>query len=489
MIALGVITLVVVFFETSKIPKQGLDVNRSTLYLVTALSGHKNLVSGLMLLLLPFCLMGYFRDTGSMKNVSLAVGITLFFGIAFLQTRAAWLAIVASAAFGGAVWMLAKGKQNLSWVQSASVIGLIFLGSSYFAFVHNPAPQVRDNAAQQAAGQSGRSVEERLLIWQKTGQMIQEKPLQGVGSGDWRIEFPNIGVGGINRLEIMVYAVNRPHNDFLWVWAETGLIGLLLYLSIFGLAIWQALQGMRAQENVKEKAANLFVAAGLVAYMSFAFLDFPLERIEHQVLLGLLLALAVHLGKPLSNKLPVHAFAGAPFYGISVVLLGLNLYMGSARYSGETHSKLLEGFKEQNNWPQVIQEANAAKSDWYKIEPGGNPIDWQIGVAHFNSGNIQASIEAGLAALEVTPYRPEVLNNLGSAYFQLKQFEKAIPLYQEALRANSGYDEAMFNLAAVYINTDRPELAVEWLNRTKANPEKKQQFLQIIANRQASKSP
>lgn len=480
---LAIIAIAVVLFELLGIQKQGLSINRSTMYLVTAFSGHKNLVSGLLVLLLPLVCLNLFSEKGLIRKLSLNVAMLLIVLILVLQTRSVWLALAIGAAFGGVTWMLSKSQKSPAFLLTGLTLAGIFMSTVYFGFLHHPQPQSRNNAIQQASGQGGRSVSERLLIWDKTGEMIARQPIQGAGNGDWRLLFPDIGVDGINRLEIMVYAVNRPHNDFLWIWAELGIIGLLLFLALFGMAIWQGIQGLHQSDDPLKKQQILLVLSGLMIYLVFSFLDFPRERIEHRILLGIFLALAVHLGTPVRHKLPALPLPGKLWWAAGIGLLLFNLIMGGSRFQGEKHSKKLVGLKESKNWQGVINEARAAKSFHYRLEPGGNPIDWQIGVAQYNLGNLQGAIDAGLQAYEVNPYRPEVLNNLGSAYFGFEKYEESIPFYLEALRVNSGYDEAMFNLAAVYINTDRPQEAIEWLNKTQVNPEKKAQFMRIISNR------
>ena len=70
--------------------------------------------------------------------------------------------------------------------------------------------------------------------------MAKANPLLGVGLGQWRLVFPLYGKiqkfreSGEGLVEIFF---QRPHNDYVWVLTETGIIGLLSYLAILGIAV------------------------------------------------------------------------------------------------------------------------------------------------------------------------------------------------------------------------------------------------------------
>lgn len=67
----------------------------------------------------------------------------------------------------------------------------------------------------------------RLQFFEKTGQMILEKPLLGHGVGSWRQQYPIRAEG------LLTSNMSTPHNDYLLFAAELGLCGLLILLAIF----------------------------------------------------------------------------------------------------------------------------------------------------------------------------------------------------------------------------------------------------------------
>ena len=60
------------------------------------------------------------------------------------------------------------------------------------------------------------------------------------------------------------------------------------------------------------------------------------------------------------------------------------------------------------------------------------------------------AVNAYRTALEIQPHNVDALNNLGLAYQELGQFEKAIAAYEEALRLRPDLPEVEANLATAH---------------------------------------
>lgn len=70
-------------------------------------------------------------------------------------------------------------------------------------------------------------VEKRLVLTESTGQMIATHPLFGVGLGNFVVRLPEFSVR-----PAVSWWLQPIHNIFLLVFAETGLLGLLIFLSL-----------------------------------------------------------------------------------------------------------------------------------------------------------------------------------------------------------------------------------------------------------------
>jgi O-antigen ligase len=84
----------------------------------------------------------------------------------------------------------------------------------------------------------------RLQFFQKTGEMISERPLLGHGIGSWRQQYPIRAEG------LMTAQMSTPHNDYLLYTAELGLVGLITLLAIFFSLIRAAIKAPFKQGNL-----------------------------------------------------------------------------------------------------------------------------------------------------------------------------------------------------------------------------------------------
>ncbi len=134
------------------------------------------------------------------------------------------------------------------------------------------------------------AIVERMAHWQAAEEMFIAHPVLGVGIGNYAEAYP------VYALPHWSDPLGHAHNYYLNVAAETGILGLLAYLVVWGAAFWQSWRTVRRARGVW---AN--VAAGL---------------------LGMLVMLAVHNG---FDNLFVHGMAVQ--VGIS---LGIIAQLGDA---------------------------------------------------------------------------------------------------------------------------------------------------------------
>jgi tetratricopeptide (TPR) repeat protein len=128
-----------------------------------------------------------------------------------------------------------------------------------------------------------------LAFWQHAIDYTKAHPLLGAGYGNWKLESIEPSKDIFDELSVPLHA----HNDFLEFFAELGIPGGLLYISLF---ITIALITIRTivQANNKETEPILVMAAiGLLAYAIDAFFNFPIERSINQIFFSLVSAVCL----------------------------------------------------------------------------------------------------------------------------------------------------------------------------------------------------
>jgi O-antigen ligase len=75
---------------------------------------------------------------------------------------------------------------------------------------------------------------QRAYFAKKTSELIQEKPLLGWGTGAYHQEFCRVA----DNAQWCHFGKVHPHNQFLFIWVEHGVVGLALLLGLIFSPMW-----------------------------------------------------------------------------------------------------------------------------------------------------------------------------------------------------------------------------------------------------------
>lgn len=446
---------VMVMTEIAEI-KQNISLSGEGLYQLMTPFAHKNLFSSAQICCIPFLLYACLFDKKVWRYLSLLAFLLWMTLVFVIQTKSVLLGVIIGLLFVGLLAFFSRinGKKyvlltaGVLLIAASGLFALAQLNSEYFALLF------RSN-----------TFTERLLLWQNTTAMIQDHWLLGVGAGNWQIYFPNYGLGQFMQTNYLISdgytTFQRPHNDFLWVFAESGLIGFLSYLLFFVYLIIGSVRMFMQKQN-RERWLWLGAFFALIIYMVNAGFDFPLERNEHQFLLMLLAAFIASRATlpkffPIwSKSIPTKMI----WVGVMVCCV-FHLYVGYARLKGETHAKKMMVAHKQGNWTTMIAHANKAMNSWYSIDNFSIPIHWYIGVAKFAKGDLPAAKIHFEQAYQLNPYQIHVLNNYAALFEKEGNHQEAIRYYDELLRISPQSPDGIINKSGALFNSGRYKEAFE----------------------------
>ncbi len=308
---------------------------------------------------------------------------------------------------------------------------------------------------------------ERIRIWKHTFSLIQEAPLLGYGSGDWKIEILRFPLAFTQAEDGMIF-YQRAHNDFLQIMAENGILGLLLLLFFF-------ITGVAALWKSKiSEWQKMTLIAGIFGFIIMANLSFPFEKIE------LLLIVFVFMIPTFSKSRAEHGstLKKGILNGGIFILIALTLCLSVYKLQQE---KIYASFKATHN----IDDLTQLNTTFYTIDPISTPVKWHFGNHFFEYEQFSEAIHYYQSALKSNPYHIHVINNLASTYVKMSQPDSAKKYYGKVLKLNPTFTETRMNMASLEFNSGNIDGALGHILKVKLDTEPETYMTYIAAIGQA----
>ncbi len=408
--------------------------------------GHSHLYASYLLLSSPFSLFLYSCPNKMWRGLSAAALILSLVCIVLTTSRAVWLAAFGAACITiGLRFLFKRPDDSVSKIIKKLTAPSLIIVAALTVLALTGQIKVR----------TGDSC--RFLIWKKTADMVAAHLPWGVGAGNWKINFAAYGIGDLpeNVAEGWTNFV-RPHNEFLLVLSETGLLGIIGWLLFFIFILIIIIRAGR-QAIANEHSSLVFLMMfGVLSYLIASSFSFERERVEHNIML--MFMAAVSIGRlDIVRVKPVEISRRwiALIAIIFIVVSSGGVYLSGQRMRAEIHVSSAALARMNGDWTRVLRETEKADSKFYTVDPTAVPVRWYRGVSNFTLGNIAEAKKDFEAALSYNPHHLHSLVNLAACFAREGETEKAIECYLQALKISSYYKEALLNLSAVYYNAGR----------------------------------
>ncbi len=454
-------------------------------YALSSSLGNKNFYAETLFLCLPFIINGILIFKTFWKVVSVISVLIIVATLVILQTLSTWAALaVALLVFVAFIFRLRI--QNLKDVFlkhrkiiTGSLLALvIFFTGIITVYVHTKNFTDLKNRVSSAANYisdpsqfsktdstNNNSTFERMILWRNTSMMIKDHPL-GNGIANWKIYFPKYGMTEAQFMNSGFIKFIRPHNDFLLFTAETGVIGLLVYLSIFFFAFKYGNSILKSGVEVQEKIFSIIMLSGIAGYFMIACFSLPNDKYFTVLLFMLMIAFLV---SNYHRAFPKTRDNTNKFWKI-VLTIGLlisvySIYVGYVRLKSDTF--LSRAIKAQRNrdWNRMSRMLSQVDTFYFPIDYTGTPISWYKGFASFYAGNQEEAFIQFKQAEKANPYHTETLNDIGTCYNLSGNTEMAYVYYQKILQSTPLFSDAIINLSALYYNAGKIDSAYMLLSK------------------------
>ncbi|MBP2032460.1 O-antigen ligase [Clostridium algifaecis] len=230
------------------IQKNGLT---SELRVASTLENSNNLGAFFVFAIFPMIILLFKEKIKFNKLLYLIGTIICFLNIVFSGSRNAWVGLIVG------IFILTI-SYSIKFISVFGVLGVL-------AFV---IPQVGNRIRQIFDASQNES---RVRLWKIALLMIKDKPVLGVGSGNYRAMYdtyqakvPEMGYGAYDKF--------HPHNVYLKSQCELGILGSV---SIIGIIISSILKSKKVSKIYKENNfISGFYEGAYVSFSAFAFMNF-----------------------------------------------------------------------------------------------------------------------------------------------------------------------------------------------------------------------
>lgn len=425
----------------------------------TRLSGrmaHHNLLASALVVLLPIVLIQTKNWSRVLASVLLIFALAL---ILFTRSRSAQLALMAGGVFFMLSYLLRRRIPGFELKRrKVFLLGLLLLIPLLLVQYKVLLPNTGDGKSLQSRHLDLSSTEknfttgERLKIWDYSLAMIQEHGLLGVGPGQWKSEFPSYGSEVYRSRQGMVQ-FQRPHNDYLWIWAEIGPFGLVVFLLFVLVTLVLVLSNIRHYNQ----ACEALIGAAFLSLLVVSLFSFPRERIFHQYFFfltaGIIHSKALAKADRSLPDLKAAALGLAAF-----LILGLLSIASLERWRGERISRKMIVAHGDSDWEALLRfKAQTDALDFYPLSPVGMPMEFYSGLAYLNQGDLPSALAEYQKAYQLHHNNLQVTNNLANTYTLMGEVDSALVYYRRAIEISPFYKEGILNLASTYFNNAQLE--------------------------------
>ena len=381
--------------------------------------GNKNLWASAFMLLAPFAWYGGIKNGKWWKIIGITAALAGVVNVFFLMCRAAITGFIA------ALTSVSIFKRQMPMVL---LVVLIILALFMLSF-----PEVLFNVW---------SMKERIEVWKASFGMFKDAPVIGVGAGNWKLALAKYNRYIEQKAAFVRLYYRQPHNDFIWVLCEMGVIGFMAYISIFAAIVYYCI-----------KAKNYLVLAVLASYSVAANFSFPRERAFHSLIFIVLCSLVI-LRSPVKIKMP--GMLVVPVAGLGLIILALAVVDFSYRHSSE---RAIKRIKETTDWSAVLDETEKFNI-FSTLDMMTAPVYWYKGLANFTLGNISQSLRDFKHAEKANPNHPYVLNGVGATLAKMGELEEAKVYFVKALEMCPAHEGAQMNLKKIieHVNISKRRL-------------------------------
>ena len=421
-----------------------------------------------------------------------ALSVFLLLVVFLTQTRGTILSLFAAFAFLLIFYIheIIKKKEKIFVRFLAAIIPLAGLG--IYIFLNKPLlSKLADTAFSSATTAT------RFIIWKTALGAFFDKWLLGWGPENFSYAFSKFYDAGLLKFSFYETWVDKPHNQFLEVFATLGAMGGILFLGVFGAAFFMIYKLIK--KDAANKWAYLFLGAIVFVYAGHIF--FAFDTIHLRLIIFAMFAFLIfsynsifdNQPKVSPNILKIIAFASLFIIVFSLKNIGIQTVKASFYTSGASEAIKSNSYGDikrnilglsktkspynNGNWEyladiilkadavkkipvailrEILPKAVAALEGAAKDQPDNFSYSYRLAQMYnlssiyVNQNYADKALDWAKKAENISPNRQVAGILLGQIYFQKRDLDKGIELLLEMIKKNPKVSEPYWFASILY---------------------------------------
>jgi O-antigen ligase/Tfp pilus assembly protein PilF len=456
---------------------------------------YRNMAAMVMIMVIPLGVWCFLSAKNLVQDILWGLATTsMAIFLLYTRTRGAWVGLIGAIIVSLALlFYLRKSRFELfRKLKTAYIIGNKIKLTLLFIIVLLVMSQIppSDQVAQSLGGRKASGIfatsvsifqegggSGRLTLWKHIGDMLSDKYiwLTGVGLGNYQYHYPKYSNGFLANIHSIA---DRPHNDYLWIWTETGIMGLVIYFWLIGTILGMAWKIIRTTEHPRFILITIISLASIIAILGHAFFSFPKERITPSMLLWINFGIInlvfntvrKHKNPPLQKSTP--SIQNHKTWSFVLVGSFFLVSLGSTELSRrwflhDYHFQTAKQYNVDENFDVALKEIALAESYGHL----NYRTPFLEGIVHTKLKHYDAAIRAYEHCLRENPTYVNALYNLGVTYYKVGEYGKAGEYFLKSISIDPNFYSAHINLAATLQRIEMyPEAIYEYYRALEIQP-------------------
>jgi len=405
--------------------------------------GNENFLASYLVITIIICL-GYFLLFLKKNNILLkkslisgfCFGILLIFitVLYYTHSRGAWMGLFYGICSFFILYLLPKRKRLIAGI-------LVLL----ITFAILSIPYITNFISIQLKG------DVRPAIWESSLYMISMKPILGWGKGAFFIFYPQFRITDYWLTKSPTDLTNHAHNEFLQITAETGIVGLLIFILLIAQILRIGIKKLDLYKNTSEKVLLISFISSTIALLTHNLVCNNLQINSSAAMLWLLCGLVAGFDLEAKCEIKRKSFTLTKIIAVFVFIILILWQFSVKPITAQILFKKGWNHRIEENWDEAIDCYERALKWWpYNVE-----MYYRAGYVYARSNRIEEAIKKYKKVLTLAPDYGSIHKNIGIAYMIKGEYQLAAKHLGKARQINPYDTTTLYNLQTLreeYVN-------------------------------------